>query len=64
MASTGKRIADRRKELGLSRNELARRLKTSYLRVYRVEKGASDLPVSELAKWAKALDSEPSELVV
>lgn len=63
MASSGKRIETRRKAMGLSRGQLAKKLKVSYLRVYRIETGIVRLSLDELPAWARALDVPPAELV-
>ena len=53
----GERIAARRKELGLSQEELAKRLgNKSRASVCTVEKGKEDLTTSRLLAYARALD--------
>lgn len=63
MKSTGNRIADRRTQLGLTRDQLAKRLKTTRIRVWRIETERTRLPMAELSVWAKALKVTPAELV-
>ena len=63
MKSTPDRIKARREELGLSRAELAQRLETKRMRVWRIENGETALRVEELEKWAKALKTTVAKLV-
>ena len=63
MASTGNRIQARRKALGLTRSELAERLGTTRLKVWRVETGKVQVPADDLPVWAKVLKTKPAELV-
>lgn len=55
MVSTGNRIEGRRLELGLTRQDLASRLNTTRLRIYRLERGKTRIPLDELPKIARAL---------
>lgn len=63
MASTGNRIEARREALRLTRSQLAKLLKTTYLQVYRIETGKVRLQIKEVPVWAKALKLSPAELV-
>lgn len=63
MKSTGNRIQACREALGLSRADLAKRLKTTRLRVWRIETGKTELPSSELPAFARALTVDVAELV-
>lgn len=63
MVSTGNRIEARRKALGWSRQALAKKLKTTRMTVWRIEKGVTQLPADELGTWAKALKTSAVELV-
>lgn len=63
MTSTGNRIQLRREWLGLSREDLAQRLGTTRLRVWRIETGKTKLDSDELPKFAEALQTTVSELV-
>lgn len=60
----GKRIKKRRKELGISVDELAKRLNKNRTTVYRYEKGdIENLPMDILGPLAKALDTTPAYLM-
>jgi len=61
--STGIRIRKRREELGMSRAELAAKLGTTRMSVWRVEAGKSQLRADALRPWARALKIKPTELV-
>lgn len=63
MKSTGNRIADRRQELGLTRDQLAKRLNTTRLRVWRIETGKTRLPAEEIRSFARVLKLRVEELV-
>ena len=63
MASTGNRIEARREGLGLSRHELAQKLGTTRMTVWRIENGKTQLPADELKAWAKALRTTVAKLV-
>lgn len=56
------RIKRLRKASGLSRQQLADRLKTSYLRVYRIENGITPIPLNDIPAFAKALDVDVAAL--
>ena len=59
-----KNIKARRKELGLSQDDLAARLgyksKTS---ISKIEKGYNDIPQSKIVEFAKALNTTPGKLM-
>ena len=60
----GKRIRERRKELNISVDELAKRLNKNRTTVYRYEKGdIENLPIDVLDPLAKALDTTPAYLM-
>ena len=60
----GKRIRERRKELNISVDELAKRLNKNRTTVYRYEKGdIENLPIDILDPLAKALDTTPAYLM-
>lgn len=63
MASTGNRIEARRRALGLSRAELAERLGTTRMTVWRVENGRQQVRADDLKPWARALKLKVTELV-
>ena len=60
----GKHIKERRKELNISVDELAKRLNKNRTTVYRYEKGdIENLPIDVLDPLAKALDTTPAYLM-
>lgn len=60
----GKRIKERRKELNISVDELAKRLNKNRTTVYRYENGdIENLPMDILGPLAKALDTTPAYLM-
>ena len=60
----GKRIRDRRKELGLTQEELAKRLgNSSRASVCTVENDREDLTTTRILKFASALDVSPAYLM-
>lgn len=60
----GKRIKERRIELGLSQEELAYKLGyTSRSTINKVELGKSDVTQSKVVEYAKALDTTPAYLM-
>lgn len=62
--TVGKRIKDRRQELNMSVDELARRLNKNRTTIYRYEKGdIENLPIDILEPLAKALDTTPAYLM-
>lgn len=63
MPSTGNRIQARRERLGLTRTQLAERLKITRLKVWRVETGKIKVAADDLRAWARALRTRPTELI-
>lgn len=63
MASTGNRIEARREALGLTREQLAEKLETTRMTVWRVENGKQGVDADDLKRWAKALKTTASELL-
>jgi transcriptional regulator with XRE-family HTH domain len=59
----GKRIAERRKQMGLSQEELAHRLKTNQKQVSRYENAQNDPTVNVLLAIAEALHTTPAWLL-
>ena len=60
----GERIRARRQEIGISADELGRRIGKDRATVYRYENGdIADIPVSMIPTIADALSIHPSELV-
>jgi len=64
MADIGKNIAKRRIELGLTQEELAKRMgyksKTS---INKIEKGINDIPQTKIVKFAEVLRTSPASLM-
>lgn len=63
MASTGNLVRRQRKALKLSRGELAKRLKVTYLQVYRIETGAVRLQPKAVPVWARELAIDEGDLL-
>lgn len=63
MKSTGNRIKQMRERLGLSRAELAVKLKRSRMTVWRIETGGVEVRVVDLPRIARALKATVAELV-
>ena len=62
--NVGKRIKERRLELGISVDELANRLGKNRTTIYRYEKGdIENLPIDILGPLAKALNTTPAYLM-
>lgn len=62
--NVGKRIQDRRKELNISVDELAKRLNKNRTTVYRYEKGdIENLPLGTLKPLAEILETTPAYLM-
>ena len=64
MTDIGKNIAKRRIELGLTQEELAKKMgyksKTS---INKIEKGINDIPQTKIVKFAEVLRTSPSYLM-
>ncbi len=64
MLEIGKNIMARRKELGLTQEELAKKLGyKSKSTINKIENGTNDIPQSKIVKFAEALDTTPSYLM-
>ena len=63
MASTGIIVRKQRRALKLSRAQLAKRLKVTYLQVYRIETGAVRLQPRAVSAWARELAIDESALL-
>lgn len=59
----GSLIEARRKALGMSRQELADKLGTTRMSVWRIEKGVTRLPAGELPTWSQVLRTKASRLL-
>lgn len=60
----GQRIKQRRKELGLSADEVAEKLNKNRATVYRYESGdIGDMPISVLEPLSKVLQTTPADLL-
>lgn len=63
MKNIGLAIRNRRKELGLTQDELAKKCGySSKSTIAKIEKGVNELNQSKIINIAKALDMDPSEL--
>ena len=64
MTDIGKNIANRRIELGLTQEELAKKMgyksKTS---INKIEKGVNDIPQTKIVKFAEVLRTTPAYLM-
>lgn len=64
MLEIGKNIMARRKELGLTQEELAKRLGyKSKSTINKIENGTNDIPQSKVVKFAEALGTTPAYLM-
>ena len=61
--TTGEKIRTRRKQLGMSVDELAAKLGKNRATIYRYESDAIEMPASLLKPLADALDTIPDELM-
>lgn len=60
----GKQIRERRTELGLTQDELAKKLGyKSKSSINKIELGVNDIPQSKIEQFAKALDTTPAYLM-
>lgn len=64
IVSFGTRLRERRKELGLSQEELGARARIQMADISRYENGARDPRLTTVARLADALDVPPGELLV
>lgn len=64
MTQIGKNIMDRRKEIGMTQEELAERMGyKSKSSINKIELGKSDIPQSKIGKFAKVLGTTPGDLM-
>lgn len=64
MSTTGRRIKERRQELGLSAEELAAKVDISPATIYRYESGQIDgLPINKLLSICKVLNASPMDFI-
>lgn len=61
--TTGEKIRTRRKELGMSVDELAQKVGKNRATIYRYESDAIEMPASMLQPLANALSTSPDELM-
>ena len=61
--TTGERIRTRRKQLGMSVDDLAAKLGKNRATIYRYESDAIEMPASLLKPLADVLDTIPDELM-
>lgn len=60
----GKNIAQRRKELGITQEELAKRMGyKSKSTINKIELGVNDIPQTKIVKFAEVLHTSPSSLM-
>lgn len=63
MESLGKRIADRRKQLNLSQEEVAFRIGSTQNQISRYERGLNEPTAKVIVRFAEALETTPNELL-
>jgi transcriptional regulator with XRE-family HTH domain len=64
MSTVGERILQRRRELGLTQEELAKRMGyKSKSTINKIEMGINDIPQSKIVKFAEVLATTPSFLM-
>ena len=64
MASIGENISKRRRELGITQEELAERLGyKSKSSINKIEMGINDLPQRKIVQFAEALETTPATLM-
>lgn len=64
MSTVGNNILNRRKELGLTQEELAKIMGyKSKSTINKIEMGINDIPQSKIVKFAKALNTTPAYLM-
>lgn len=61
--TVGERIRDRRKELGLTQEALAKRLDCGKAAICRVEKEENNITTDRIIRFAKALETTPADLM-
>lgn len=64
MSTVGDNILNRRRELGLTQEELAKRMGyKSKSTINKIEMGINDIPQSKIAKFAEVLNTTPAHLM-
>ena len=64
MESIGRNIAVRRKELGMTQEELAKKMGyKSKSTINKIELGKNDIPQSKIVKFAEVLNTTPTQLM-
>lgn len=64
MSTIGQNILRLRKELGMTQEDLAKRMGyTSKSSINKIEMGKSDIPQSKIAKFAEVLGTTPAEIM-
>ncbi len=64
MAEIGQNIATRRKELGMTQEELAQKMGyKSKSTINKIELGKNDIPQSKISMFAKVLETTPGQLM-
>ena len=64
MSQIGENIRRRRIELGMTQEELAKRMGyTSKTTINKIEQGVNDIPQNKILKFANCLDTSPSVLM-
>jgi transcriptional regulator with XRE-family HTH domain len=64
LAEIGRRMADKRDQLGLSLEDVATRAKLSAQQVSMYERGLSDPPLSTLLRLTRVLQMSPTALLI
>jgi transcriptional regulator with XRE-family HTH domain len=64
LAEIGRRLAERREQLGLSQPDLASKVKISHQMLSRYELGQSDPPMSTFMRICSALGISPTPILV
>lgn len=64
MTNIGKKICDRRKELGMTQEELAKKMGyKSKSTINKIENGTNDIPQSKVVRFAEALETTVGDLM-
>ena len=64
MSTVGENILNRRRELGLTQEELARRMGyKSKSTINKIEMGINDIPQGKIVKFAEVLSTTPAQLM-
>lgn len=64
LAEIGRRLADKRDQLGLSQRDVAARSKLTAQQVSAYERGLSDPPLSTLLRITRVLQMSPTALLI